>query len=354
MKKVKVGIIGTGGISEVHAKGYLADERCEICAVCDINEERAAKFAAKHGIPKYYSDYQVMLDSEDLDAISVCTFNNFHAPITIAALKSGKHVLCEKPMAINTAEAVKMKEEADKANKLLMIGLVRRFGNDAAILQDFINNGYFGDIYYAKATYLRRNGSPGGWFSDKERSGGGPLIDLGVHVIDLVRYLLGSPKAVSVTGITFDRLKNRPGIKNPKGYLSVDQGNKFDVEDLAVAVIQFDNGAALTVETSFSLNIKNDMGNIELFGTKSGARLDPNLELFTEMNGYLVNVAPAMETKLNFSGLFEREIKHFIDCIVDGVECVSPAEAGIEAMKIIDAIYKSSETGREVILCEEG
>ena len=350
MKKVRIGIIGTGGISECHVKGYLADERCKINAVCDINEARAANFADKHGVPKYYSNYQNMLDSEDLDAVSVCTINNTHAPITIAALKSGKHVLCEKPMAINASEALKMKEEADKSKKLLMIGLVRRFGNDTAILQDFIKNGYLGDIYYAKATYLRRNGCPGGWFSDKEKSGGGPLIDLGVHIIDLVRYLLGSPEAVSVTGVTFDKLKNRPGIKNPKGYLSVDAGNKFDVEDLAVALIKFDNGSALTVETSFSQNIKNDMGDIELFGTKSGARLNPELELFSELNGYLVNIEPAMNTKLSFDGLFENEIKHFIDCIVDGVKCVSPAEAGIEAMKIIDAIYKSSETGREVII----
>jgi len=234
-----------------------------------------------------------------------------------------------------------------------MIGLVRRFGNDAAILQDFINNGYMGEIYYAKATYLRRNGCPGGWFSDKEKSGGGPLIDLGVHVIDLVRYLIGGPKAVSVTGVTFNKLKNRPGIKNRPGYTAADAGNKFDVEDLASAMIKFDNGSALVVETSFSLNIKKDTGNIELFGTKAGARLDPDLELYTEQNGYLVDITPAMNTRLSFDGLFEREIRHFIDCIADGAECISTAEDGVEAMRIIDAIYKSSATGREVLIQRE-
>lgn len=350
MKKVKVGIIGTGGISTCHMDGYLGDERCEVSAVCDINEARVKDYAAKYGVPRFYTDYQEMLDSEDLDAVSVCTPNNIHAPASIAALKSGKHVLCEKPMAMNTAEALKMEAEAKKSNKLLMIGLVRRYGNDASILRDFIQNGYLGDIYYARATYLRRNGCPGGWFSDKEMSGGGPLIDLGVHIIDLVRYLMDGPKAVSVSGITFNKLKNRPGIKNPKGYVSVDPGNKFTVEDMAVALVKFDNGAALNVETSFSLNLEKDVSGIELFGTKAGARLNPELTLFSEQNGYLVNVQPAMSTKLSFDGLFENEIKHFIDCIVNGEKCKSPAEAGVEAMRIIDAIYKSSETGREVII----
>lgn len=353
MKKTGIGIIGAGGISECHLKGYRADERCEVIAVCDINKSRAEDYARKHGIPKVYSDYKEMLKLDELDAVSVCTWNNSHAPISIAALETGKHVLCEKPMALNTAEALNMKKAAEKSGKLLMIGLVRRFGNDAAILQDFINNGYMGEIYYAKATYLRRNGCPGGWFSDKEKSGGGPLIDLGVHVIDLVRYLIGGPKAVSVTGVTFNKLKNRPGIKNRPGYTAADAGNKFDVEDLASAMIKFDNGSALVVETSFSLNIKKDTGNIELFGTKAGARLDPDLELYTEQNGYLVDITPAMNTRLSFDGLFEREIRHFIDCIADGAECISTAEDGVEAMRIIDAIYKSSATGREVLIQRE-
>ena len=350
MKKIKVGIIGAGSISESHILGYKALDNVELYAVCDINEQRAAKCAEKHGFKHVFTDYNEMLKLNDLDAVSVCTWNSVHAPATIAALKAGKHVLCEKPMAMNTAEALEMEKASKDAGKILMIGFVRRFGNDAEVLKDFINNGMMGDIYYAKATYLRRFGCPGGWFGDRKRSGGGPLIDLGVHVIDLVRFLMNNPKAVSVTGATFNKLGARNNIKQEKNYVAADAGDNFDVEDLAVAMIRFENGAVLHVETSFSLNIKKDAGDIELFGTKSGAKLSPNLEFYSEMNNYLVDITPAHDTALNFNGLFEREIAHFIDCVSTGKKCISPAEDGVEIMKIIDAVYESASTGREVIL----
>jgi len=350
VSKVKVGIIGAGGISDLHAKGYLDDKRCELFAVCDMNEERAAEFAKRRGIPHVFADYNEMFKMRDLDAVSVCTWNCAHAPVSIAALEAGKHVLCEKPMAMNAEEAVKMQKAAERSGKLLMIGFVRRFGNDAAILKDFIDDGYFGEIYYAKASYLRRNGCPGGWFGNRKLSGGGPLIDLGVHVIDLARYLMGNPKAESVKGVTFDKLGARDNIKSAKGYVAADKGGIFDVEDMAAAMIRFDNGAALYVETSFSLNIKRDQGNIELFGTKAGAKMDPDLELYSEQNGYMVDVMPAMNTRLNFEGLFEKEIAHFIDCIQNETACISPAEDGVAIMRILDAVYESAATGREVVI----
>ena len=353
MKKIKVGIIGTGSISGCHIAGYKALDNVELYAVCDINEQRARECAKKNGVELVFTDYNEMLKLKELDAVSVCTWNSEHAPATIAALKAGKHVLCEKPMAINTREAVAMEEAAKQAGKVLMIGFVRRFGNDAKILKDFIDNGMMGDIYYAKATYLRRFGCPGGWFGDKKRSGGGPLIDLGVHVIDLVRYMMGKPKAVSVTGATFNKLGARDNIVQKEGYRAADTGNIFDVEDMAVGMIRFDNGAVLHVETSFCLNLKKDTGDIELFGSKSGAKLDPGLEFYSEMNNYLVDVTPAHDTALSFEGLFENEIAHFVDCVskgTEGAECISPAEDGVEIMKIIDAVYESARTGREVIL----
>ena len=353
MKKIKVGIIGTGSISGCHIAGYKALDNAELYAVCDINEQRARECAKKNGVELVFTDYNEMLKLKELDAVSVCTWNSEHAPATIAALKAGKHVLCEKPMAINTREAVAMEEAAKQAGKVLMIGFVRRFGNDAKILKDFIDNGMMGDIYYAKATYLRRFGCPGGWFGDKKRSGGGPLIDLGVHVIDLVRYMMGKPKAVSVTGATFNKLGARDNIVQKEGYRAADTGNIFDVEDMAVGMIRFDNGAVLHVETSFCLNLKKDTGDIELFGSKSGAKLDPGLEFYSEMNNYLVDVTPAHDTALSFEGLFENEIAHFVDCVskgTEGAECISPAEDGVEIMKIIDAVYESARTGREVIL----
>ena len=350
MGKIKIGIIGAGGISECHISGYKALENVELYAVCDINEQRAINCSKKHDFKHVFTDYNEMLKLCELDAVSVCTWNSVHAPAVIAALKAGKHVLCEKPMAINAKEAVEMEKAAKEAGKILMIGFVRRFGNDTKVLKDFIDNGMMGDIYYTKASYLRRLGCPGGWFGDKKRSGGGPLIDLGVHVIDLVRFLMNKPKAVSVTGATFDKLGTRSNIKQEKAYVAADVSDIFDVEDMAVAMIKFDNGAVLHVETSFSLNIKKDIGDIELFGSKAGAKLDPKLEFYSEMNNYLVDVTPAHDTALSFNGLFENEIAHFIDCVAKGTKCISPAEDGVEIMKIIDAVYESARTGKEVIL----
>ena len=350
LEKIKVGIIGAGSISQSHIQGYKALANVEIYAVCDINGNRAEKCAKAHGIAHVFTDYNEMLKLEELDAVSVCTWNSVHAPATIAALRAGKHVLCEKPMALNTVEALEMEKVSKETGKVLMIGFVRRFGNDSRILRDFIDSGAMGDIYYAKASYLRRAGFPGGWFGDKDRAGGGPLIDLGVHVIDLVRFLLEKPKALSVSGVTFNKLGARDHIKQQKDYVASEMADIFNVEDMAVAMIHFDNGAVLSLETSYSLHLKEDTGNIELFGTKSGAKLDPKLEFYSEQNNYLVNVTPALDTALNFNGLFENEIAHFVSCVADKTPCLCPAEDGVEIMRIIDAVYESARTGREIIL----
>ncbi len=306
----------------------------------------------KHGITRLFTDKDEMLKLSEIDAVSVCTWNSEHAPCTIAALNAGKHVLCEKPMATTVEDAIKMKEAAERNNKLLMIGFVRRFGNDCKIVQDFNSINYLGDIYYAKATYLRRNGNPGGWFGDKSRSGGGPLIDLGVHVIDFTRYVMGNHKPVSVYGATFRKLFDRNNLKTPKNYVSTSKTDHdiCDVEDLATALIRFDNGAVLSIEASFSLNIKKDQGRIEFFGTKGGAKLEPDLEMYTELNGYMADVTLDAKTSLEFGGLFENEINHYVDCITGSTACLSPAEDGIEIMKILSAVYKSAETGHEVVL----
>lgn len=355
MKKLKAAVIGVGGISHEHITAYLNNPNVELYAFCDINEERLYQKAEKYGVDKArcYTDKDEMLAAlPEIDIVSVTTWNSAHAECTIAALNAGKDVICEKPMAMNAEEARQMKEAADKNGRLLQIGFVRRFGNDCKVVKDFIESGSFGDIYYAKATYLRRNGNPGGWFGDKSRSGGGPLIDLGVHVIDLVRYLLGKPQPVSVYGATFQKLFNRPNIKSEKGYVASDvkQNDICDVEDLASAMIRFDNGAVLSIEASFSLNIKNPEGDIQLFGTKAGCKLDPQVEIFTEMNNYMVNVAFDDDTALSFNGLFGNEINHFVDCVLNGTECIAPAQDGIDMMRILDAVYESARTGHEVVL----
>ena len=355
MDKLKVAVIGNGGISGVHLRGYSLNPDVEIYALCDINEERLNRRGDEYHVDpaRRFTDVNEMLAAcPEIEAVSVCTWNAAHAQCAIAALNAGKHVLCEKPMAMNADEARRMQEAAEKNGKLLMIGFVRRFGNDCAILKDFIDNGYFGDIYYAKATYLRRKGCPGGWFGDKTRSGGGPLIDLGVHIIDLCRYLMGNPKPVSVYGATFNKLGNRSNIKSQVGYVSQTRENEdiFNVEDLATAMIRFDNGSVLQIEASFSLNIEKDEGVLQFFGTKAGAKLDPELTIYSEMNDYMTNVKLANSTALSFDGLFENEINHFVECVRTGKPCRNPAQDGVTLMKILTGIYKSAETGHEVLI----
>ncbi|GHU98371.1 oxidoreductase [Clostridia bacterium] len=352
--KLKVAVIGVGGISNAHIGAYKKNPDCEVVAFCDINEKVLKAQGEKHGVKKLYADYNVMFkEMPEIGAVSVCTWNSAHALATVAALNAGKHVLCEKPMALNAAQAEDMEAAAKKSSKKLAVGFVRRFGNDCAIARDFIGNGNLGEIYYAKATYIRRNGNPGGWFGDKSRSGGGPLIDLGVHVIDLVRYLTGNPKTVSVYGAAFTKLKNRPNLKSAKGYVSVSsEGAKdiCDVEDLAAAMIRFANGTVLNVETSFSLNTEKDEGKIELFGTKGGIKLDPEFSLYTEINDYPADVKLAMPTALSFEGLFAKEINHFVDAVLNDTPLLAPAADGIEMMRILDAIYRSAASGHEEII----
>ena len=352
MAKLKVAVIGVGSISENHIGGYLKNENVELYAFCDINEKTLKAKGEKYGIERLYTDKDVMFQElPEIDIVSVCTWNCAHAECTIAALNAGKQVLCEKPMAMNRQEAEAMLEASKKNGKLLMMGFIRRFGNDADILKEFIDAGDLGEIYYGKACYLRRAGAPTGWFGDSARSGGGPLIDLGVHVMDLSRYLVGKPKPISAYGATFKKLGDRSNIKLRGNYTSdnASPDDVFDVEDLATALIRFDNGFVLSLEASFSLNAE-DKGDVELFGTKGGAKISPELHLYSEQNGYLTNIDFVAPTALSFQGLFDNEINHFVECALTGNECRSVGEDGVMIAKIIDAIYESARTGHEVVI----
>lgn len=352
MKKLKIGIIGVGNISSTHIEGYLKNPACELYAFCDINPKTLREKGEKYGITRLYGDCNEMLAAlPELDAVSVCTWNNAHAPCTIAALNAGKHVFCEKPMAMNAAQAEEMRAAAEKAGRVLGIGFVRRFGDDADLARSLVESGKMGEVYYAKANYIRRNGSPGGWFSDKSRSGGGPLIDLGVHVIDLVRYIAGNPKPVSVYGATFSKIDRRD-IKDGRAYVVTGSDVKkdvFDVEDLAVAMIRFDNGCVLTVETSYNLNTDRDTGRVEIFGSKGGIIIDPNLTFHSVLEGRMTDVSFPSPTAFNGCE-YAREIDDFVSAIVSGTPLRAPAEDGIQLMRILDAVYKSAETGHEVLL----
>ncbi|NMA83375.1 MAG: Gfo/Idh/MocA family oxidoreductase [Epulopiscium sp.] len=354
MRMLNVGIIGSGNISNFHMKGYLELPNVKVIAVCDIDEKRAQAYAEKYNIPHVFTDYNEMLKLEELEAVSVTTWNNGHAPISIAALKAGKHVLCEKPLAMNAKEAQEMVDAAKESNKILMVGFVRRFEEKANLLKKAVEDGDLGDIYYAKTGYVRKWGNPGGWFADKKRSGGGPVIDLGVHVIDLVRYITGKPKPVSVTASTFHKLGMKPHMKGQGRYLSEDynQDEPYnDVEDAATALIKFDNGMTLFFETSWVLNVKKPHNYVNLFGDKAGAQMEPELEFYEERNNYFTETKPLIETGSDqMNNIFNRQVSHFVDCILEGKPCRNPGEDGVEIMKILDAIYESAETGREVII----
>ena len=351
MAKLKAAVIGVGNISQCHIAGYINHPDVELYAFCDINEKRLKYMGEQYGITRLYTDEAEMLrELHELDAVSVCTWNSAHAPCTIMALNAGKHVLCEKPMATNVEDAIAMKEAAEKNGKLLMIGFVRRFGRDCFIVNDLIKNNKLGEIYYAKVANVRRNGNPGGWFGEKARSGGGPLIDLGVHSIDLVRYLMGMPTPVLVYGTTFKKLGARNNVKTPKAYVaaSATDHDICDCEDLASALIRFDNGVVMSVEMSFSLNTGDEVNNIQIFGTEAGVKIDNNVTLYGTTDGYLTDTSFKGNNGLDMKEIFASEINHFVDCVNGKTTCINTADDGIAMMKILTAIYRSAECGHEV------
>jgi predicted dehydrogenase len=350
MAKVKIGIIGVGNISESHIAGYKKDPNAELYAFCDINEERLKMKGERHGVTRLYTSAEEMCNAlPELDAVSVCVWNCNHYECTMAALRAGKHVLCEKPLAMNEAQAVEMCEFAKSQGKLLMVGFVRRFMAETEELKRLTDEGYFGDMYYTKATYLRLNGNPGGWFCDKKRSGGGPVIDLGVHVIDEARYLMGNPQPVSVYATVqkrLDRSVHCGGVE----YVASDSGAINDVEDFAQATIRFDNGGVMMLETSYALNSPDPVCRIELYGTKAGCITDP-LRILEDNGKELRTIDKYKELPANtFDGMFEKEICHFVQCVATGCECRNPADDGVVVMRILDAIYESGRTGHEVVL----
>lgn len=350
MAKLRAAIIGCGGISHCHMTGYLAiKDRVEVVACCDIDLPKAEAYAKNYGIKKVYEDYNEMMEKEDIDLVSVTTWNSAHKGATIAALKGGAHVICEKPMAMNAIEAQEMLDTAKACGKVLQVGFVRRFGADADAVLAFKKAGVIGDVYYAKATYLRKSGFPGGWFGDLSYSGGGPLIDLGVHVMDLVRYLSGLPKPVQAYGVTYKNLGNNRAAGGETAWSATTSASKYkyDVEDFTSAMIRFDSGLTMLMEASFNLNIARDTGNIELMGTKGGVNMSP-FTIYTDMAGRFIDVSPSSAPGFDFTRAFNDEIRGFVDAAEGKAPNRAPGEDGVILMKMIDAIYESARTGKAV------
>lgn len=349
MSEIRVGLIGAGSITQAAHIPSLKTLGAPIVVVADSVEERAKQIAQQHGIPHAYSDYRQLLKRDDVDAVVISTPTSTHYPIVTAALKAGKHVLCEKPPAMKERETEKMAELADQQKLVLMYALQNRYRNDTRALKKLVEQGELGEVYYGLALYIRRRGAPGGWFAKKELSGGGPLLDIGVHVIDLTWWLMGKPKPVSAAGFTFHKIGAK-GLRLDRGWQPADVKEKreqevvYDVEDYAGGFFRFENGAVLTFEVSWQINAKEQWG-IAISGTKGGAFLPP-LELYTEILGEQANV----NLRVDEGNGYLEEMREFLNCVAEGRKPVTDAWDGVTVMKMLTALYRSAEQGKEVAI----
>ena len=352
MSNIRVGIIGTGKIfANAHGTAWESSPHVQVTAVTDVYRPAAEEQAKRFGTDRVYTDYREMLEREQLDAVDICVPNVYHSEVAIAALERGINVFCEKPDAVNPLEAQRMADTAARAGKLLMVMRNNRFTQQAQFLKRYIESGAMGEIYAARAGWLRRRGVPGrgGWFTTKALSGGGPLIDLGVHMIDVATWLMGNPKPVTVSGSAYTKFANAKmtGAAVRRGASSE---GVFDVEDLASGYIRFDNQASMQIEFSWASNIEEDsLKFVELRGTRAGAMLrNRELKLMTEIEGVQCDITPRF---LPDEGMAQwRHIRHFIDCLVGEAKPINTPESGVDMIKILSAIYESAETGAEVRL----
>lgn len=358
MKKLKLGIIGCGGIANnKHMPSYkvLKDE-VELVAFCDIIKERAEKANEEFGggKGKVFEDYKMLL-KEDLDAVCVCTPNISHSEISVAALLSGKHVMCEKPMAINYEHAKKMLDAQQMSGKILTIGYQNRYRPEVMYLKEEADKGLFGDIYFARAKALRRRGVPTwGVFLDEEKQGGGPLIDIGTHSLDLTLYIMNNYKPKYAVGTVYHKLNDQTRTGNVFGDW---EPEKFTVEDSAFGFVVMENGATISIDSSWALNYANPgEAQTTICGTKAGADMPENLKL--RINGVNCGKQYILEPDFNSGGVdfFEGatsspavlEAKTFVDAINGKGELVVLPEQAIVVTRILEAIYQSAKTGKAV------
>lgn len=348
-RKLKIGLIGTGGIARgCHIPGFHSvAEKCEITWACDVNEDLARQTAEEFGIPNVTTDYHAVLNDPEVDAVSITTPNKYHKQPTIDSLNAGKHVLCEKPLAMNADEARAMCRAAEDSGKILQVALQQRFTGEGQFMSQYIASGAMGDIYYARAQALRRRGVPHwGVFINKEEQGGGPLIDIGVHILDFTLFLMGYPKPVSASGMTWDMLGKNPNLTN--GWGDYDR-SKFTVEDMAVGFIRFENGAVVVLESSFMANLKGNPYGTQIFGTNAGAEImfgsETPIKIYTEANKQLFDVQPANIPQV--PSAHTAEIQAFVDAVLEGKPSPVPGLNGLILNAIFDALYKSAETGQE-------
>ncbi|WP_274364248.1 Gfo/Idh/MocA family protein [Paenibacillus thermotolerans] len=350
--KVRIGIVGAGGIFQwAHVEPLKKHPEVEIVAICDIVKEKAEAASIQHNIPQVYTDYRDMLANAEIDIVDICTPNLYHSEIAIAALEAGKHVFCEKPDAVNPKEAFKMKAAAEKSGKVLMVMRNNRFRPASGFIKQFLDQGKAGEIYAGRCGWQRRRGIPGkgGWFTTKALSGGGPLIDLGVHFIDLAMWFMGNPKPVSVVGSTYTKFAESDAADSEHSkFGEKSDGGTFDVEDLAMGFIRFDNGACLQIEFSWASNIEEECNFVELRGTKAGLTFrNGDLKIFGEEGGVLTDLKPHLGSDTGGHG---ENLHHFIDVVQGRAKPIFTIDQGVHMIQILSAIYESARTGSEVKL----
>jgi predicted dehydrogenase len=356
---IRVGIIGLGFAGETALKGFWRLPQVHVLALAGLENDRLASLGKAYEVPHLYHSYEELLACEGLDAVSIGVPNALHAPIALAALERGLHVLCEKPLASTIEDAERMVQAAHKANRVLQVVFNHRERADVQLLKQYIDDGVLGKIYYAKAYWMRRKGIPGlgSWFVNKKLSGGGSLIDLGIHVLDIALYLLGEPLAVTVSASTYQELGSN-GIGFNKAEQKYGTEHAFDVEDLASAFIRLVDGATLFLETSWATHsgAQDDYGVI-LYGTRGGADIhvrnhttEKTLTVYTNQADVPVDIYPQTRGGEFHAGVTRR----FIEQIRSGNWTGLHGTEALRRSRIIDACYRSAIEKREVPIERDG
>jgi predicted dehydrogenase len=350
-KSLKVGLIGVGGIARTHVPGWAASEHAELVAASDVNSVVLEEWGRQHGVAKLSLDPADLFRDPDIDIIDICTPNMYHAPLAIAALEAGKHVICEKPLAPTPQEIRRMIDARDRAGKLLMTAQHFRFKGISQAMKQEIDAGVMGDIYHARGWMLRRNGYiPRESFTSKKHSGGGPCIDIGVHILDLTLWLMGNPRPVAVTGVAKAPLAHIEG-QFAAWFADATMPAVWDVEDFAAAFVRFDNGATLMLEVSWLLHHDTDGEDMQmwLYGTQGGCHwpkgefLSSNYQSRQLYNRVLKRTKDWMEPHA-------LECVEFARAIAEGAPSPVQAEQSLQVMAILDGIYRSQTEGREVMI----
>jgi predicted dehydrogenase len=345
VEKKKVAIIGGGNIAEtVHVPYYQGRHELEVVAIVGRNPGRVQAFSERLGIPRFYTDADEMYATEKPDIVSVCTPNSLHFPDVMKALGNGCHVLCEKPPAISSKDALEMHQAAKERGLVLAYNFHHRFAEDAKIIREKAAAGMLGDIYVTKVQALRRSGVPGwGYFTNKELQGGGPLIDIGVHMLDAAMYVLGFPAVRKVTAKQFQKI----GTTKSSGSLGEWNPKTYEVEDSLFGFIELEGGSLLQIETSFALNIQEDsVMNVAFMGDQAGATLFP-AHIHTDRGGKLVTLYQKTQADSNRHA---KSMEAFVGRCLGEETMIADGEQGYTIQRIVEALYESAEKGESISL----